>query len=200
MYKQYQVKLEIPSLITHNAQTADPLNPFTKAIKQITSNRKKTDADLEKLAKLEYEAGLYLNKDRQVTIPGRVFEAVIHAGAKKSKEGKDALASVFVDNDAVFEYDGGPMTVEELIESDDHRLVVPVRVNTAKVMRTRPIFKNVKAEFLVSLQTEVANPTQLENWIGDAMNLVGIGDWRPRHGRGVVTSFMQVDQPVKEVA
>lgn len=200
MYRQYKVALEIPTFVSHNGQTADPVNRYAKAMKEISGKRKKTDADYEALARIEFEAGLYLNKDRQVIIPGRLFEALIAEGAKKSKEGKIALSSTFVDSDSLISYDGGPLTVEQLLESEEHRLAVPVRVNQARVVRTRPIFTNVRAEFIVSLQTEVGNASQLQRWVTDGMNLVGLGDWRPRHGRGIVTEFVEIAQPLKAAA
>jgi len=61
-YSQYEVELSGDSLIMHNGQTADPLNPFSKAMKEISSKRKKTDTDYEAMANIEYRAGLYLNK------------------------------------------------------------------------------------------------------------------------------------------
>jgi hypothetical protein len=200
MFKQFKIQVNIPTFISHNGQTASPLNTYAKRMKELSAKRKKTDADHEQMAKFEFEAGLYLNDAREVIIPGRLFEALIAEGAKKSKEGKIALSSTFVDTDAVISYDGGPLSVEELTKSDFHRLSVPVRIGQARVLRTRPIFKNVKAEWIVSLQTEVANQAQLQRWITDGMNLVGVGDWRPRHGRGVVTVFEEIVVPLTAVA
>jgi len=200
MYQQYSVSVHVPSLIMHSGQTADPLNRFAKAMKAISGKRGKTDADHEALARLEYEAGLYLNGQGQVIIPGRVIESVVAEGAKKTKEGKIALSSTFVDDDPVISYDGGPLTVEQLIDSDYHRLAVPVRVGMAKVVRTRPHFHNVRFTFHVSLETSLANESQLLRWITDGLNQVGLCDWRPRHGRGEILSFEAVTVPLKAAA
>ena len=194
-YQQFSVSVAVPSLIMHSGQTADPLNRYAKAMKALSGKRAKTDADHEALARLECEAGLYLNGKGEVIIPGRVIEAMIAEGAKKSKEGKIALSSTFVDNDPVISYDGGPLTVEQLLDSDQHRLAVPVRVGQAKVVRTRPIFRDVRFTFLVSLETSLANEAQLRRWIEAGLNQVGIGDWRPRHGRGELISFGLAQQP-----
>lgn len=200
MYKEYEAEINLPRVLMHNAQTANPLNPFTKALKAISGKRNKTEADHLAMARIEYEAGLYLNDKREVIIPGRVFEACIAEGAKKSKEGKVALSTTIVENDAVVSYDGGPLTVEELLDSEEHKLVVPVKVGMAKIMRTRPLFHNVTGTFTVSLQTELANPTQLERWITDCLNQVGIGDWRPRYGRGTLDRFEEKTTALKNVA
>ena len=199
-YIQYEVTLEGDSLIMHNGRTSNPLDPFAKAMKEISGKRKKTDADLEALSNIEFQAGLYTDEKERVIIPSRVLESVLVEGAKKSKEGKLALSGMFVDTDAILEYEGGPMTVKQLTESPDHRLCVAVRVGMAKVMRTRPHFKNWKAKFKVSVSDTVANESQLRRWIEDAGTLVGIGDWRPRHGRYEVVSFQAVRAPLKKAA
>jgi hypothetical protein len=199
-YLQYECELSGDSLIMHNGQTADPLNSFSKAMKEISGKRKKTDADFEALANIEYQAGLYLNNKGQVIVPGRVLESVLVEGAKKSKEGKLALSGMFVDTDGILEYEGGAMSVKQLMESPDHRLCVAVRIGMSKVMRTRPHFKNWRTTFKVSINEQVANEAQLKRWLEDAGSYVGIGDWRPRHGRYELESFKAVRQPLKKVA
>ena len=199
-YLQYECELSGDSLIMHNGQTADPLNSFSKAMKEISGKRKKTDADFEALANIEYQAGLYLNNKGQVIVPGRVLESVLVEGAKKSKEGKLALSGMFVDTDGILEYEGGAMSVKQLMESPDHRLCVAVRIGMSKVMRTRPHFKNWRTTFKVSINEQVANEAQLKRWLEDAGSDVGIGDWRPRHGRYELESFKAVRQPLKKVA
>jgi len=199
-YTQYEVELAGDSLIMHNGQTADPLNPFSKAMKEISGKRKKTDSDYEAMANIEFKAGLYVDAKNNVIIPSRVLESVLVEGAKKSKEGKLALSGMFVDTDAAFSYEGYPMTIDELMDSPEHRLCVAVRVGMAKVMRTRPHFKDWTACFKVSLNTDVANENQLKRWVDDAGAYVGIGDWRPRHGRYEIVNFAMAKKPLKRAA
>jgi hypothetical protein len=199
-YLQFECTLSGDSLICHNGQTADPLNSFSKAMKEISGKRKKTDADFEALANIEYQAGLYLNGKNEVIVPSRVLESVLVEGAKKSKEGKLALSGMFVDTDGILEYDGGPMSVKDLVASPDHRICVAVRVGMAKVMRTRPHFKNWRTTFKVSVNEQVANESQLKRWLEDAGAYVGIGDWRPRHGRYDLENFAAVRVPLKRAA
>ena len=199
-YTQYDVVLQGDSLIMHNGQTADPLNPFSKAMKEISGKRKKTDTDYEAMANIEFKAGLYVDAKNNVIIPSRVLEATLVVGAKKSKEGPLALSGMFVDTDATFTYDGHPMTLDELLNSPEHRLCVAVRVGMAKVMRTRPHFKNWTAKFKVSLNSDVANEGQLRRWVEDAGAYVGIGDYRPRHGRYEIGEFAAAKKPLKKVA
>ena len=197
MYKKFAVSIQVEKLLMHNGQLSDPMNPYAKAMKAISSKRQKTDADLEQLANIEFEAGLYLDRNRNVIIPGRVFESVLVEGARRSKEGKLALAGSIVENDAIITYDGGPLSVDDLIKSPDHRLTVSAKIGTSRVMRTRPMFHNVKADFEISLAGEAANGDQLRRWIVDAMNMVGLCDWRPRYGRGRLVSFVEVAAPIE---
>jgi len=199
MNEKFIGKINLPTVIMHNGQLADPSNAIAKAMKKITSNRKKTDADYDKLAELEFTGGLYTNKKGEVILPGRVIESAIHAGAKKSKEGKDCLSALFVDNDPVISYDGGPLPLDKLVKSEAHRLTVGVKVGQARVMRTRPFFENVSFTVEMTLNTELVNPDRLERWLEDCLNQCGIGDWRPRHGRGVLLSFEAVSVPLKAV-
>ena len=57
-------------LLMHNIRLADPLNPIAKAMKAISSKRKKTDDDLAQLARLEFEGGLYVLPDLGPYLPG----------------------------------------------------------------------------------------------------------------------------------
>lgn len=50
-------------LMMHADTLANPLNPITKAHKELTSKRKKTDDDHEAIAKSEFIAGAYWTKE-----------------------------------------------------------------------------------------------------------------------------------------
>lgn len=195
-YKQFDVVIEGDVLLMHNGQTADPMNRFAKAMSAITKdrNRKNTEEGRETLARIEYEAGLYLNGKGEVVIPSRILEAHLCEAARKTKQGKQALAGLFVDTDATFEYAGGPMKVSELIESDDHRFVASVSVGQGKVTRVRPIFRNWRASFRVSLLAEQADGDSLKAWLRNGGALVGLGDFRPRYGRYNVVSCDEVQE------
>ena len=113
MWKTLHFKLASDSpMIMHSGRTANPLDPFAKALKQISSKRKKTDADHAELARIEFLAGLYLGPDGPV-IPARNVDAMLINAAKKNREGPLAKSGVFCVGDAPLQYDG-PRTAEEL--------------------------------------------------------------------------------------
>lgn len=168
-------------VLFHNGQMANPLNKWAKLMKQISSRRAKTDADHEEIARIEFLASLYMAADGPV-IPAEVLDAVMINGAKKSKEGMVAKSGAFCLEHARLEYDG-PRTADELWADERFRHVSIVRVGQAKVVRTRPIFNEWSAIVSVNIETGIVNPARVDDWWAIAGTQVGIGDWRPQHGR-----------------
>lgn len=177
-------------LLMHNGQLADPLNRFTKALKEQTGKKKKTDADHAEIARLEWMGGLYFDEDAGPILSAQMMEAAITAGAKKSKRGNDAKSGIFVEADATLEYKG-PRTVDALWKAEKFRDTRGVRNpgTGARVMRTRPIFHDWAAEVAVSYDDEVVNRDDVVQMI-KAAGAVGLGDYRPKYGRFVVEDVL----------
>ena len=168
-------------LLMHNGQMANPLNKFAKLMKQTSSKRAKTDADYEEMAHIEFIASLYMDANGPI-IPAHVMDSMLVNGAKKSKEGMSAKSGAFCLEHARLDYDG-PRTAEELWAIEDFRFVALVRVGTARVARTRPIFNTWAAIVSVNIETTIVNPARVDDWMTIAGTQVGLGDWRPQHGR-----------------
>lgn len=177
---QYRLSSSAP-LLMHNGQMANPVNRWAKLMKQISSKRAKTDADYEEMARIEFLASLYMAADGPV-IPSFVLDATLVNGAKKSKEGMSAKSGAFCLDNARLEYDG-PRTADELWQVEQFRHVALVRVGTARVARTRPVFAEWSAVVSVNIETGIVNPARVDDWFAVAGTQVGIGDWRPQHGR-----------------
>lgn len=177
---QYQLTSVCP-MIVHNGQAADPLNPHAKALKQVSSKRGKTDSDYEELARIEFIAGLYMGKDGPI-IPAMVIDSMLIGAAKKSKEGPAAKSGVFCAEHALLQYDG-PRTAAELWANDAFRFSALVRVGMARISRMRPIFNEWSAVVTLNVEESVVNPARINDWFTVAGAIVGIGDWRPQHGR-----------------
>jgi hypothetical protein len=177
----------VSPLLCHNGQTADPRNTYAKAMKAVSSKRKKTDADLDELARLEWLAGLY-RSGAELVIPDYVLESTMIGGAKKSKRGPQAKCGLFFTEHAVLDFTGKPAEINdqklaEMFESGDFTHTIGVRVGMAKVMRTRPIFRGWSLEATAQYDPDVLNHRDIEEIAVDAGKLVGLGDWRPKHGR-----------------
>lgn len=176
-------------LLMHNGQTADPLNHFSKAMKKYSSKRTKTDEDYEAMAKLEFLAGLYLNENKQPCIPGEVLEGALYGrggAARKERAGKQGQAAVFCDGVFDLEYDG-PKDPEEMWKDEEFRHVAPVRVQSNKVIRTRPkIPTGWTSEGEVTYNEKLVNKDEIVRWLKVAGEEIGLMDWRPKYGRFTV--------------
>jgi hypothetical protein len=171
------------ALLMHNGQTADPLNKWAKAMKQISGKRSKTDADFEELARTEFFAALYMDKDGPI-VPNTVLDSLIVGAAKKTKEGQLAKSGVFCLTSARLEYDG-PRTAAELWADERFRFSAIVRIGMARVARMRPIFEKWNAVITLNVEDTVVNPARIDDWLRIAGTQIGLGDWRPQFGRFV---------------
>jgi len=156
-------------------------------MKAISGKRKKTDADYEEMARLEWLAGLYRFRS-DIVIPDYVLEAVFINGAKKSKRGPQAKCGMFFTEHAALEFPGKPVEINddslsEMFVSGEFTHTVGVKVGMAKVMRTRPMFRNWNLVATAQFDPDVLNLRDIEEIATDAGKLVGLGDWRPKHGR-----------------
>ena len=156
-------------------------------MKAVSSKRKKVDADFDELARLEWFAGLYRSAD-DLVIPDHVLESAMIAGAKKSKRGPQAKCGLFLVEHAPLQFEGKPDVINDetlavMFDSGDYTHTIGVRVGMAKVMRTRPMFRNWSCVVVAQYDPDVLNLRDVEEIATDAGRLCGIGDWRPKHGR-----------------
>jgi len=185
---QIEIRLQgVSPLLCHNGQTADPRNTYAKAMKAVSSKRKKTDADYDELARLEWLAGLYRSAD-DLVIPDYVIESVMIAGAKKSRRGPQAKCGLYTTQHATLQFEGKPAaindaTLTEMFESGNFTHTIGVKIGQAKVMRTRPVFRNWSCTAIAQYDPDVLNLRDIEEIASDAGKFVGLGDWRPKHGR-----------------
>lgn len=180
----------IRPLVLHNGLLADPTNPYVVASKKLTAKKnKKTDADNEEIARLEWMGGLYLGADaKTLVIPSDNIERCIQEGAKKSRLGKDVQAAVFCSEPEVTinHKDITGRAPESLYTDKSGRFTLRkgVKVTTSRVIRTRPLIPSGwSLSFEVEYDESIINPRNLEQSMRDAGALVGLGDWRPKFGR-----------------
>lgn len=168
-------------LLMHSDKFADPLNPLTKAHKELTSKRKKTDEDHEAIAKSEWLGGLYLD-EKGPYIPGVNIESCLVAGGKLSKLGTQLKRSVeIMDEKCHLEYDG-PKKAEKLWEAGfyDAR---SVKVQQARLMRYRPLFTKWACVAEIAFDEDSINREQVIKCLEDGGQYCGVGDYRPKFGR-----------------
>lgn len=181
-YQPFQLT-GISPLILHNGRTANPLDPWAKALKAISSKRSKTDADHEELARIEWYASLYQNKEGCIILPSMMLEAALVNGAKKHKLGTTAKAGLFIDSHSLLRFDGEELSADELWEREQNTLTVACNVQRSKIMRTRFITEEWGAEVTVTYDDGLFNLAQVIDIFEVTGLQVGIGTWRPKHGR-----------------
>ncbi len=180
----------VGDLLTHNGGLADPANPIATEMRKLSSKRKKVTADHEAMANLEFRGGLYI-RNGEIIIPPRLLESALVEGARASKEGQIALAGVFVEQDIEFNF-AGPRSVADRLKDPECRLTVGVKVQRARIMRTRPLFSDWSITFRVSALASSVTEDMLERWITSAGLAKGLGDWRPRYGRFALQNLEKI--------
>lgn len=182
--EQIRIKITGTSPLMMHADTlANPLSPVTKAHKELTSKRKKTDDDHLAIARSEFVAGCYWHADTGFFIPGQNLDATFLAGAKLQKNGVLWKRGALVFENRVKLLHGGPATPAELWESPEHVDCRGVKVGAAKLMRYRPVFLKWAAECTVAVNTDVLDLNVVKKAIEDGGSLIGTCEYRPRFGR-----------------
>lgn len=182
----------IVPLIQHNNQTVNPLNAYAKALKPLTSKRNKTDADVAMLARVEWEAGLYLNEG-QVVVPAQNIEKSFIEGARKNKNGKKLEEGMFIEeNHSPLSFRHGPIRINGSREIPNPELdkhfnkflhQAIVHVGRQSVLRSRPIFYDWSLEVNVLYDEMILNKQTLLESAEAAGHQKGVCDGRPRFGR-----------------
>lgn len=202
MHKTIEFSIKgLSPLMMHNGKTlTNPLHPLTKCIKTFSGKRAKTEEDLLAMSKLEWVGGLYLSEhpvlnvqgsevkaacSGDIIIPGEVLEAVLREGAKKSKLGTAFKAGISVINDFVLQHEGSG-DLEEMWESGLFADMRNVKIQKSQIMRTRPIFHKWALNFEVMYLPTVVDANQIQEALNIAGQVVGLCDYRPKHGRFAV--------------
>lgn len=168
--------------LMHNVkELADPLSDTKKRLSAVTGKRKKTDADQELIARIEWGASLYLNAEGRPVIPYRMLKAMLHNAAKKTKDGPKVRGGVYVLGHAVLEYDG-PKDEDALYE--DKRFVSReiVKVQMSSTVRCRPFFEEWEATAEIEYEDTLVEREDILAFFHTGGAIVGIGDWRPDKG------------------
>lgn len=175
--------LGVGPMLMHSRRLADPLDPVAKQLAAVTSKGMKTEADHERIAFLEWHAGLWLH-DGRPCIPPHCLKAVLVGGAKKRRKGEAAKAAFRADGPAILEYDG-PNSVSELWADARFRHREMVRVWGSLTVRTRPCFPEWSARLTATFLPHMLDRSEVIEFFQLA-GPHGLGDHRPDFGRFLV--------------
>jgi hypothetical protein len=182
------------AFLMHNERLADPLDPFVQALSQLTGKRKKTTADHEEIAHIEFLGGLYttptldypLNGQKvRPSVPSWNILRCLQDGAKRQKRGADVLRGIVpLAEDAILKYEG-PTDPEKLWQAGSFSLRKSVGVQKNRTMRTRALFTDWQTELDIEVDASIFDLHTLAKAWTDAGTYSGLGDMRPVYGRFV---------------
>lgn len=178
----------VSPLLQNSIDKANPLHPKTKALKALTSKRKKTEEDHEEIMRLEWLAGMYVD-EKGPYVPSEWIESMIRDGAKKNKLGKTVTSALLTESDRFHIIYSGPKNTDKMWASGKFFDYRAVTVQRAKNMRARPRFDDWSLSFEVLVNPNELEPDQVRQALDNAGMLVGLGDYRPKFGRFVVSAF-----------
>ena len=178
------------ALMMHNDQLANPMNEYTRRLKEITSKRTKTDEDHEAIRRIEFEGGLYYDRNIGVYIPGRnLFRCLIDA-ATLTKAGTKVKRGVVIQEEYVPLAYEGPRTPAELYRADIYVDTRTAGNKGSRIVRTRPVFPPPwSVTFTLFYVPEVLNPQELKSAWESAGMMIGLGDYRPGKSGGSYGRF-----------
>ncbi len=192
MLKKYSIHLKSLSPIIMNCdRLANPLDPQTKRLKELTCLKKKQDEHHLAMSKIEWGARMYYDDEIGVYISSKMIGGCWRASARKEKKGL-LMKAVIVDcmpGTPIIDYIG--KSQEELWSIVNkkgehvHAFIESVNVQRAKTMRTRPIFHNWQIKFDILLNVELLSERELEIIIRRAGFDFGMGDCRPELATGI---------------
>lgn len=165
-------------LIENSPKCVNPLHPIAKKKSELTSKRKKTEEDLEKISDLEWEAGVYWDDNIGLVIPNECIAATILNGAKMNKNGSAIQKYVQV-VDSLAPLDIGEVQDYEKMKVDPRfRDVRTVCVMRSRVIRTRPRFNTWRTSFKLMYDESKIDVDDIALAIENAGNYVGLCEMR----------------------
>ena len=165
-------------LIMHSPKCVNPLHPIAKQMKALTSKKKKSEADLEMISDLEWEAGVYWDDNIGLVIPNECLAATFLEGAKMNKNGSAFQKYVQV-IDSLAPLDIGEVQNYQKMKVDPRfRDVRSVCVMRARVIRTRPRFNTWRCEFDIMYDENKIDTDVIALAIENAGNYVGLCEMR----------------------
>ena len=177
----------VTPLLQHNVRLANPLDPYAKRLKQLTSQKNKTEEAHEDVQRAEFEGGLYCDEKIGPYLPTMSMRAsILEAGAINKLKAPMQRALLVFDLKAPLIYDG-PRTPEGLWAAGEKFVDVRAAVvnGTRTIMRTRPKFEEWACEIELHYDPMMLEEEQIVVSAELAGRFYGLGDFRPGSGGGM---------------
>lgn len=195
----------ITPMILHNGRTANPLDPYAKKMKALTSKRNKTDEDIEELLLVQWESALYWNDELGLHMPSENLYAAFYKAAKKFKLGVKCSAVSFP------EPIGYPIKTEnstnfQALKADpQNKFIKTVVVQKSKTISCRPILNVWALDFGLEFETTTIDANEIKTILSCMAQRVGLGVWTPgspkpgTHGKFLIKKIEWLNSKTKEI-
>lgn len=132
-------------LLMHNERLADPIDPYSRWLKELTGKRTKTERDHEEIGRREFVGAGYwaedtgpAGKQARPFVPTWNIIRCLQEAASRHKLGRHVVRGLVpVSEEAPLTYDG-PATSSELWKAGTFHSRKGVGVGQKRVIRTRP--------------------------------------------------------------
>lgn len=172
-------------LLINNAQLANPMNPWAKQLKALTSKTKKTEDNHIEVMFIEARGGCY-EAEGDGEILGWPTENTwrsIHQAATAFKLGEAIKRALRYEPITVpLLVDGGEVAIGTFLDTPGNIDYRSVKVQRARVMRSRPIVRAWSCSHAFDLDETALDPNDLARIVERAGSYVGVGNWRPTYG------------------
>lgn len=177
----------VAPLLMHAPRTVNPLDPLTVELRKYTGKRKKTSEDYYTIARLEWEAGMYHDRELGPYLPGVNVTTCLRDAGKITKQGTAVTRALVVQQEKVPLLYDGPRGINGRGLQDlwdrNYKDTRDAGNQANRIMRTRPMFPQWEIKVPLVLETSILDLRDLEDIAERAGLMVGLGDYRPRFGR-----------------
>lgn len=170
-------------LLMHNERLADPFDPITKAIKELSGKRKKTDEDRLEIMRLELTGGLYWQEGIGACLPDLNILGALRDAAKLRRLGSATERAFDIAEQFIPLIHDGPQDPEKLVADKRFRDYRGAGIGPSRIFRARPRFNRWGVEFDLIYDANDIDRDMVILVANDAGSKTGIGDFRPRFGR-----------------
>ena len=174
------------STLMSNGRMVDKLNPYTKALKTMTSKMKRSDEEELDMRKLQFLGSLYMRDDVETENektpywPRDNVKTLVWKASKTQKCGPKVLQGLIA-HDAILEYDG-PKDAEGLWADTRFRHVKRAVRERKSVMVCRPQFREWKTVLALEYDPQKINRDDLVSFVEHAGRYIGLSTWQMRYG------------------
>ena len=175
-----EIEGETP-LIIHNGRTSNPLDEYAKKMKVLTSKRKKTDEDIEKLLDIQWHASLYWHPKIGLYMPVENIQAALYKACKKHKMGNQVSGFVFGETVGFPILVDGHDNLAKLESIPAYRFVKAVTIQRSKTMSCRAMFEKWELKFNFEIDQSIITQDDVTMILNTMSNRIGLGVWTPSH-------------------